>query len=294
MSGIGRAASADRAIRVSTAAAVLGVAVIAAYLFYEHAYAVVRAHGETGLTARLEPATVDGLVYSSAWSSSTRPGTASPYQPWPAGSSRSVSPPPSRRTWPTAGPTARSAPSSPPGPPPASSAATNSSYGSSEPTRPRRLARGPAANQPVQSPRRRGAVLRLVPAPTPNGTTAHAATSGDPASDEHTQGRPVGHMTDADRASGPTVAGAGQAIWAMGQGTAGWPVPTGPGDTGGEIEDQINTAAVAAYYASVQAGAPLSERKLARMFGKTSRRWARHRMTEASQTPLPALVGSSN
>ena len=31
-----------------------------------HAYAVVRAHGETGITARLEPATIDGLVYASS------------------------------------------------------------------------------------------------------------------------------------------------------------------------------------------------------------------------------------
>ena len=31
-----------------------------------HAYAVVRAHGETGVTARLEPATIDGLVYASS------------------------------------------------------------------------------------------------------------------------------------------------------------------------------------------------------------------------------------
>lgn len=33
--------------------------------------------------------------------------------------------------------------------------------------------------------------------------------------------------------------------------------------------------------ASVEEGKPLSERKLAAMFGKTSRRWARNRMTEA-------------
>jgi len=33
---------------------------------YWHAYAVVRAHGETGLTARLEPATINGLVYASS------------------------------------------------------------------------------------------------------------------------------------------------------------------------------------------------------------------------------------
>ena len=44
----------------------LAVAGIAAYVSYWHAYAVVRAHGETGITARLEPATIDGLVYASS------------------------------------------------------------------------------------------------------------------------------------------------------------------------------------------------------------------------------------
>jgi hypothetical protein len=43
--------------------------------------------------------------------------------------------------------------------------------------------------------------------------------------------------------------------------------------------------AVAAYRLSVQAGNPLSERKLAQMFGRTSRRWARARITEARQSP---------
>ena len=42
------------------------VAGIAAYVSYWHAYAVVLAHGETGITARLEPATVDGPVYASS------------------------------------------------------------------------------------------------------------------------------------------------------------------------------------------------------------------------------------
>lgn len=56
----------DRLIRVSTAVAVLAVAGIAAYVSYWHAYAVIRAHGETGVTARLEPATIDGLVYASS------------------------------------------------------------------------------------------------------------------------------------------------------------------------------------------------------------------------------------
>ena len=56
----------DRAMRLSTAATVLAVAGIAAYVSYGHAYAVVRAHGESGITARLEPATIDGLVYASS------------------------------------------------------------------------------------------------------------------------------------------------------------------------------------------------------------------------------------
>jgi hypothetical protein len=49
-------------------------------------------------------------------------------------------------------------------------------------------------------------------------------------------------------------------------------------------EDDIDAAAVAAYRASVAAGRPLSERKLAAMFGKTSRRWARNRMADARET----------
>ena len=47
----------------------------------------------------------------------------------------------------------------------------------------------------------------------------------------------------------------------------------------------IDGAAVAAYRASLKAGEPLSERKLAAMFGKTSRRWARNRMAEARAAP---------
>jgi hypothetical protein len=44
---------------------------------------------------------------------------------------------------------------------------------------------------------------------------------------------------------------------------------------------------VAAYRASVQGGQPISERKLAEMFGKTSRRWARNRMAEARESLVP-------
>lgn len=46
-------------------------------------------------------------------------------------------------------------------------------------------------------------------------------------------------------------------------------------------EDDINAAAVAAYRTSISTGRPLSVRKLAAMFGKTSRRWARGRMADA-------------
>ena len=54
----------------------------------------------------------------------------------------------------------------------------------------------------------------------------------------------------------------------------------------------VNTAAVAAYRASIDTGRPLSERKLAAMFGKTSRRWARSRMAEARQPLVSATVDS--
>lgn len=57
---------ADRTIRWSTALAVLGVAAVAAVASYEHAYDLVRAHGESGWTARMVPLTVDGLIYASS------------------------------------------------------------------------------------------------------------------------------------------------------------------------------------------------------------------------------------
>jgi hypothetical protein len=42
------------------------VAAVAAVASYEHAYALVRAHGEAGWTGRLVPLTVDGLIYASS------------------------------------------------------------------------------------------------------------------------------------------------------------------------------------------------------------------------------------
>jgi len=46
--------------------AVLGVAVIAAVVSYNHASALVRAYGESGWTGRLVPLTVEGLIYASS------------------------------------------------------------------------------------------------------------------------------------------------------------------------------------------------------------------------------------
>ena len=45
----------------------IGVAAVAAVVSYEHASDLVRAHGETGFTARLIPLTVDGLIYAARW-----------------------------------------------------------------------------------------------------------------------------------------------------------------------------------------------------------------------------------
>ena len=65
--GLAAASSrADAAIRAAAAAVVLAVAGIAAYISYWHAYAVVRQYGESGVTALLEPGTIDGLVYASS------------------------------------------------------------------------------------------------------------------------------------------------------------------------------------------------------------------------------------
>jgi len=56
----------DRLIRITTALAVAGVAGVAAIISYRHAYELVSTHGETGLTARLIPLTVDGLILAAS------------------------------------------------------------------------------------------------------------------------------------------------------------------------------------------------------------------------------------
>lgn len=56
----------DRLIRITTALAVATVAAVAAVISYRHAYELVSTHGETGLTARLVPFTVDGLIVAAS------------------------------------------------------------------------------------------------------------------------------------------------------------------------------------------------------------------------------------
>ncbi|WP_243723292.1 DUF2637 domain-containing protein [Actinomadura sp. 7K507] len=76
---------ADRLIRITTALAVVAVAVVAAVISYRHAYELVHSHGETGPTARLVPFTVDGLIWAASMvilDSSRRRQPAPPLAKW--------------------------------------------------------------------------------------------------------------------------------------------------------------------------------------------------------------------
>jgi hypothetical protein len=248
----------DRAIRLSTAAGVLAVAGIAACVSYGHAYAVVRAHGETGITARLEPATIDGLVYASSmvvlyaarhrvpvpclarWLLALGIAatlTANMAQGWSHGPVGAVI-----AAWPAV-----------------------SLVGSYELLVWLIRTCGTADRGPSAGHLSTGAACRAAARPVPA-----------PAADGERPGRSARDTSDlawrpAGQAAGPS-----------------------PGPAGGQRDDEareasaVNDAAVAAYRLSVQAGNPLSERRLAQMFGRTSRRWARARIADARQaSPLP-------
>jgi hypothetical protein len=278
------AAGMDRAIRVSTAAAVLAVAGVAAYVSYWHAYAVVCTHGETGVTARLEPATIDGLVYASSmvnlYAARHRlpvpalarwllaPGivatlAANMAQGWSHGPVGAVI-----AAWPAV-----------------------SLVGSYEllvwiirTAAAGDLGRGPVADHGGPQAGHHGTSLRLAAAQGPDagpgnliGPVAGLTSGGADGA------LPVPGMAGADQATGPGWNAAGHADQVADQHSG------SPRLVTAAIRDSdINAAAVAAYRASLQAGRPLSERKLAGQFGKTSRRWARHRMAEARQSPAPA------
>ena len=250
----------DRAIRLSTAAAVLAVAAIAAYVSYWHAYAVVRAHGETGITARLEPGR------------DRRPGL------------RQLD----------GGAVRRPAPGTGTLPRPLAARAGHRRHPDGEhgpglvPRSHRGGGRGLAGGQPrglvrtsgLAHPHLRGG--RPQPRRTP-GAPCRAARRPVPAS-----------AVDGEHPGGSEHGTSGLAWRPAGQGAGQSPIPAGGQRDAEALEaSAVDDAAVAAYRLSVQAGNPLSERRLAQMFGRTSRRWARARIADARQaSPLPDSPGT--
>ena len=236
----------------------LAVVAIAAYVSYWHAYVVVRAHGETGITARLKPATIDGLVYASSM--------VVLY------AARHRVPVPSLARWLlalgiAATLTANMAQGWSHGPVGAVVAAWPgvSLVGSYELLVWLIRTSGPAGHRPSAGHLCHSAPCRAAARPHPA-----SAADGDRAGESERgtadlAGRPAGQAA----AHSPVPAAGQRDNWAFGA-------------------SAVNAAAVAAYRLSVQAGNPLSERRLAQMFGRTSRRWARARIADARQAaPLP-------
>jgi len=239
--------SIDRVIRISTALAVLAVAAVAAYVSYWHAYAVVRAHGETGITARLEPATIDGLVYASSM--------VVLY------AARHGIPVPSLARWLL-------------GLGIAATLTANMAQGWSHGPVGAVVAAWPAVSLVgayellVWLIRTAGALERRPSAgPVSGGTIPCALADSPPAAPTGGEPRSQHEREAADQAHQPTD------------------LATAQRDDEVPEADTVNAEAVAAYRLSVQAGSPLSERRLAQMFGRTSRRWARARIAEARQLP---------
>jgi Protein of unknown function (DUF2637) len=247
--------SIDRAIRLSTAAAVLAVAGIAAYVSYWHAYAVVRAHGESGITARLEPATIDGLVYASSM--------VVLY------AARHRVPVPSLARWLL-------------GVGIAATLTANMAQGWSHGLVGAVVAAWPAVSLV-------GSYELLVWLIRTSGTAEHRPPA------EHLEDAAACHA--ARRCATTAATGAefprrGERDTPDQTREAAAQVPGPSAIPGSGQRDQavpepgaVNDAAVAAYRLSARAGNPLSERKLAQMFGRTSRRWARARIAEAQRGP---------
>ena len=252
---------------------------------------MVRAHGETGITARLEPATIDGLVYSSSmvvlYAARHRlpvPGLAR----WLlalgilATLAANVA-----HGW-SHGPVGAAVAAWP-------AASLVGSYElllwlirtASAGAVARELAAGQAggpADHPV-------AGLRLVPAPDTD-VPGDRSAQGSQIRPSGPGDRCVGPVLGAGWTNGPGRPDAGHAYRPAVQETIGWSGVNGAGVIAGSSEEDVNMAAVAAYRVSIDTGRPLSERKLAAMFGKTSRRWARSRMAEARQPLVSATVDS--
>jgi hypothetical protein len=239
----------DRVIRISTAVAVLAVAGVAAYVSYWHAYAVVRAHGESGITARLEPATIDGLVYASSM--------VILY------AARHGNPAPSLARWLL-------------GLGIAATLTANMAQGWSHGPVGAAVAAWPAISL-VGSYELLVWLIRSAGALQQSASRAHCRQC----------------VVSRDAMSpAPPVSISGEQEGAGMHGSAAVQVaqPIRRWNAAGQTErregadEDVNRVAVIAYRLSVQAGNPLSERKLAQRFGRTSRRWARARITEARET----------
>jgi hypothetical protein len=296
----------DRAIRISTAVVVLAVAGIAAYISYWHAYTVVREYGETGVTARLEPATIDGLVYASSmvilYAARHRlpvPGLArwmlalgilaslavNVAQGWSHGLVGAVV-----AAWPAVSLVGsyellawiiRTAATG--GPEHVPAADHHRPMADQARTGPWPAAGTAADAGPVH---RYGQVTGLAPVAGDGPQFAVPAAVADPRTvaelgvPDH-PAHPVWMADHPDR--GDRAADRGDQAADRGDQVSG----SLPAARVGSGEIDPDAAAVTAYRASVRDGEPLSERKLAEMFGKTSRRWARNRMAEARQSPAP-------
>jgi hypothetical protein len=256
---IAEASAIDRVIRISTAVAVLAVAGIAAYVSYWHAYAVVRAHGESGPTARLEPATIDGLVYASSMVIlyAARHGNSVPrLARWLLGLGI------------------------------AATLTANMAQG---------WAHGPVGAAVAAWPAVSlvGSYELLVWLIRTAGEIEHGFSSktlcrgaeGDALT------LPIAARADATGNSrtepSSVIRKQLSACRLSGQEACGDDMPSQE-----EIVGDVNDAAVAAYRMSVRVGNPFSERKLAHMFGRTSRRWARARIAEARQLSVSQGVRS--
>ena len=249
----------DRAIKISTGGAVLAVAGIAAYISYWHAYTVVRSYGASGVTARLEPATIDGLVYACSmvmlYAARHPQVTAPRLARWLLALGI------------------------------AATLAANMAVGWSHGPVGAVVAAWPAASL-VGSYELLVWIIRTSAAVSPDSilTADHLELAAD--RDGPPEPAAAGPQDEAD----DTAAGTGPGAW------SGRTVAVPAGQPGGPAVDQVvqaagpgepyrgndvDAAAADAYRDSVLAGRPLSERGLARRFGRTSRRWARNRMAEA-------------
>lgn len=253
--------AADRAIRVTTAVAVLGVAGIAAYVSYQHALEVVRAHGESGITARLEPATIDGLVYSSSM--------VVLY------AARHRLPVPVLARWLLAlGIVA--------------TLAANVAHGWSHGPVGAAVAAWPAASLVGSYELLLWFIRTAAPGPLVREPVAdQRERPGDEAVPGGMNGYPMNHPLTADQVGVLHGPGLDHTYQLPRHGPAKGPETT---ESDGVHYGDVEAAAVAAYQDSVASGSPLSERRLAAMFGKTSRRWARNRIGEARKSMQPVTA----